>query len=77
MVEVNVTPCNWEVLFVTNAGALLEFHKEFEGVNEIFCTDCEDFNRLGVSRSTISEFTYGALIQFNYYFPSLINIWIL
>ena len=57
MVEVNVTPCNWGVLFAPNAGASLEFDKESLGANAILCTDCEDFNRLGVSKSTRLEFT--------------------
>ena len=42
MVGVNVTPCNWGVLLAPNAGVSLEFDKESVGVNEIFCTDCEN-----------------------------------
>ena len=57
MVEDNVTPCNWGVLFAPNAGVSLEFDKESLGANAILCTDCEDFNRLGVSKSTRLEFT--------------------
>ena len=57
MVGFNVTPCYWGVLFATNAGLSLEFDKESVGANVILCTDCEDFNRLGVSKSTSSEFT--------------------
>ena len=45
------------VLFTPNAGVSLEFDKEYVGVNEILCTDCEEFNRLSVSKSTSSEFT--------------------
>ena len=57
MAGVNVTPCNWGVLFAPNAGVSLEFDKAFVGVNEILCTGCEEFNRLDVSRSTSSKFT--------------------
>ena len=57
MVGFNETPCYWGVLFATNAGLSLEFDKESVGANVILCTDCEDFNRLGVSKSTSSEFT--------------------
>ena len=53
----NVTPCNWGVLFALNTGVSLEFDKESVEVNEILWTDWEDFNRLGVSNSTSSEFT--------------------
>ena len=56
-VGVNVTPCNWRFSFALNAGVSLEFDKESVEVNEILWTDCEDFNRLGVSKSTSSEFT--------------------
>ena len=52
MVGVNVTPCNWGVLFAPNTGVSLEFDKVSVRVNEILCTDCEEFNRLGVSKST-------------------------
>ena len=38
-VGVNVTPCNWGVLFAPNAGVSMEFDKESLGAN---------FNRLGV-----------------------------
>ena len=57
MVGVKVTPCNWGVLFAPNAGVSLEFDKESVRVNVILCTDYEDFNRLGVSKSTRFEFT--------------------
>ena len=57
IVEVNVTPYNWGILFALNAGVSLEFDKESVEVNEILWTDWEDFNRLGVSNSTSSEFT--------------------
>ena len=57
MVGVNVTACNWGVLFALKAGVSLKFDKESVGLNEILCTDSEDFNRLGVSRSTSSELT--------------------
>ena len=50
-------PCNWGVLFAPNAGVYLKFDKEPVGVNEILCPDCEDINRLGVSKLTSSEFT--------------------
>ena len=53
----NVTPCNWGVFFVPNTGVSLEFDKESVGVDEILCTDCEEFNRLDVSKSTSYEFT--------------------
>ena len=54
IVGANVTPCNWRVLFTLNAGVSLEFDKECVEVNEILWTDCEDFNRLGVSKLTSS-----------------------
>ena len=57
MVKVNVTPCNRGVLFALKAGASLEFDKESAGAKEILYTDCEDFNTLGVSKSTSSKFT--------------------
>ena len=57
MVGVKVTPSNWGVLFAPNAGVSLEFDKESVRVNAILCTDYEDFNRLGVSKSTRFEFT--------------------
>ena len=57
MVGVKVTPSNWGVLFAPNAGVSLEFDKESVRVNVILCTDYEDFNRLGVSKSTRFEFT--------------------
>ena len=56
IVGVNLTPCNWGVLFAHNAGVSLEFSKESVEINEIFWTDCEDFNKLGVSKSTSPEF---------------------
>ena len=43
MVGVNVTPCNWRVLFAPKPGVSLAFDKESVEVNEIFCTDCEEF----------------------------------
>ena len=57
MVKVKVTPCNRGVLFALKAGASLEFDKESAGAKEILYTDCEDFNTLGVSKSTSSKFT--------------------
>ena len=57
MVGVSMTPCSWGVFLTLNAGVSLEFDKESLGVNEILRTDCEEFNRLGVSKSTSSEFT--------------------
>ena len=54
MVGVNVTPCNWGVLL---ASISLEFDKESVGANAILYTDCEDVNRLGLSKSTRFEFT--------------------
>lgn len=54
---VNVAPSSRGVLFESNAGVSLEFDKESVGVNEILCTDCEECNRLGVSKSMSSEFT--------------------
>ena len=57
MVGVNVTSCNWRVLFDPNAGVSLEFDNQSVGVNETLCTGCEGFKRLGVSKSTSSEFT--------------------
>ena len=56
MVGVKMTSCKWEVLFAPNTGVSLKLNKESEGVNEILSTDCEEFNRLGVSKSTSSEF---------------------
>ena len=38
MVGVNMTPCNWGVLFAPNAGISLEFDKECVGVNEFLYT---------------------------------------
>ena len=55
---VNVTPCNWGVLFASNAGVSLEFDKESVVANAILCIDCEDFNELGASKSTRSQLTY-------------------
>ena len=52
-----MTSCNWRVLFAPNAGVSLEFDNQSVGVNEILCTGCEGFKRLGVSKSTSSEFT--------------------
>ena len=52
-----MTSCNWGVLFAPNAGVSLEFDNQSVVVNEILCTGCEDFKRLGVSKSTSSEFT--------------------
>ena len=57
MVGVNVTICNWGVLFTPNAGVSLEFEKESVGANAVLRTDCEDFNRLGISKSTRFGFT--------------------
>ena len=57
MVGVKVTPSNWGVFLPPNAGVSLEFDKESVRVKAILCTDCEDFNRLGVSKSTRFEFT--------------------
>ena len=57
IVGVNVTPWNWGVLFALNAGVSLEFDKESVEVNKILWTDCEDFNRLSLSKSTRFEFT--------------------
>ena len=54
---VNVTPYIWGVLFVFNAVVSLEFEKESVEIDEMLWTDCEDFNRLYVSKSTSSEFT--------------------
>ena len=69
---VNKTPCNWEVLFAPNAGVSLVFDKESKGFYEILSTDCEEFNRSGVSKSTSSDIyvrRIGVPIQFVYYFP--------
>ena len=55
---VNVTPCNWGVLFASNAGVSLEFDKESVVANAILCIDCEDFNELGASKSTRFQLTY-------------------
>ena len=57
MVGVNMTTCNWGVLFAPNAGVSLEFEKESVEANAILCRDCEHFNRLGVSKSTRFKFT--------------------
>ena len=38
MVGVNMTPCNWGVLFAPNARISLEFDKECVGVNEFLYT---------------------------------------
>ena len=57
IVGVNITPCNWRVLFALNTGVSLELGKESVEVNQILLTGCEDFNRLAVLRSTNSEFT--------------------
>ena len=57
MVGVNVTPYSWGNLFAPNAGVSLEFDKESVEANVILCVDCEDFNRLGISKSTRFEFT--------------------
>ena len=57
MVGVNVTPCNWGVFFAPNDDVSFEFDKEFVVANAILCTDCKDFIRLGVSKSTRFEFT--------------------
>ena len=57
MVGVNVTPYSWGNLFAPNAGVSLEFDKESVETNVILCVDCEDFNRLGISKSTRFEFT--------------------
>ena len=57
MVGVNVTPCNWGVLFAPRAGVSYKYDKESAEVNEIFCTDCEESNRSGISKSTRSEST--------------------
>ena len=57
MVGVNVTPYSWGNLFVPNAGVSMEFDKESVEANVILCVDCEDFNRLGISKSTRFEFT--------------------
>ena len=54
---VNVTPYSWGNLFAPNAGVSLEFDKESVEANVILCVDCEDFNRLGISKSTRFEFT--------------------
>ena len=54
---VNVTLCNWGVLFAPNAGVSFEFDMESVGANAVLCTDCKDFNRLGVSKLTRFEFT--------------------
>ena len=57
MLEVDLTCCNCGALFAPNVGVSLEFDKEFVGINEILLRTCEEFNRLGVSRSTSSECT--------------------
>ena len=57
MVGVDVTPYSWGNLFAPNAGVSLEFDKESVETNVILCVDCEDFNRLGISKSTRFEFT--------------------
>ena len=49
--------CNWGILIAPNAGVSLKYDKESTGANEILCTECKKFNRLGVSKSTSSEFT--------------------
>ena len=49
-----MTPCDWGVLF---ASVSLEFDMESAGANAILCTDCEDVNRLGLSKSARFEFT--------------------
>ena len=54
---VDVTPYSWGNLFAPNAGVSLEFDKESVETNVILCVDCEDFNRLGISKSTRFEFT--------------------
>ena len=75
-----MTACNWDVLFALKAGVSLKFDKESVGVNEILCIDCEDFNGLGVSKSTSSELTQQeSVFQFNLFIilPSLIHIWTL
>ena len=48
---VNVTLCSWGVLFTLKASVSLEFDIESVGVNEILCTDCEEFNGLSVFKS--------------------------
>ena len=53
-----MAPCNWGVLFAPNTGVSLKFDKESVGNNVILCTGCEELNRLGVSKSTSSEFKY-------------------
>ena len=57
MLEVDLTRCNCGALFAPNVGVSLDFDKEFVGINEILLRTCEEFNRLGVSRSTSSECT--------------------
>ena len=57
MVGVNVIPCNWGVLFALSAGVSYKYDTESAEVNEIFCTDCEEFNRSGIFKSTRSEST--------------------
>ena len=43
MMGVKMTTCNWGVLFTLKTGVSLEFDKESIGVNEILCTDCEEW----------------------------------